>query len=78
MTILNGIHDAEYLAQFLGKRIAIKTSVPNKYDIYYLSAIFANRVVQVADKSGQTFFFEWNECENPYVIVIEDVEIEIK
>lgn len=82
MTIMTGIKDAEYLAQFLGKLIAIKSRDALRFDIYHLTAIFAGKTVQVTDKQGDTYFFEWSECENPYLVLnlpdIMNVTVEFK
>jgi hypothetical protein len=79
MTIITGIRDATYLAQFLGKRIAIKTG-ENKFDIYpTLHAIFANHVVWVLDAEHLLHVFEWEDCENPYIILTDPrIEWEMK
>lgn len=80
MSTLNGIHDAQYLAQFLGKRIAIRDAQnPNKYYLYpKLFAIFCNSLVRVEDSKNEQFTFEWEQCESPYIILNTDVEVEIK
>lgn len=77
---MTGIRNARYLADFLGKRIAVQDSTnPNKYYLYHLTAIYADHLVQVTDKQGQTYFMTWEECENPYVIIIlPNVEIETR
>lgn len=78
MSILSGIHDAEYLAQFLGKRIAIKTSDPNVYELYpVLYSICSNHSVEVQDSGGNKHLKFWSDCENPYIVLL-DKEIEIK
>lgn len=78
MTTLTGIKDAQYLAQFLGKKIAIRTDDPNVYELYpVLSAIFAGEVVMVVDSNGDTHHFSWDQCQNPYIILM-DKEIVIK
>ncbi len=73
MSNLSGIKDAEYLAQFLGKKIAIKSEV--RYDKYYifplLSEIHYDGRVIVKDTNGLEYEFTWEDCFNPYVILLE-------
>ena len=79
---MTGIKDAQYLAQFLGKLIAIKARDALRFDIYKLTAIFSIGTVEVTDKSGGTHFFEWSECENPYLVLnmpsIMNISVEFK
>jgi hypothetical protein len=79
MTTLNGIHDAQYLAQFLGKKIAVRDAHnPNKYAIYpTLYGIFSSGRVLVRDSQNHNRLFNWDRCESPYVI-LQNKEIEIK
>lgn len=85
MTTLTGIHDAEYLAQFLGKKIAIRVGPKEPVKTTYcywlypeLWDIFANGSVVVRDSEGRLFGYKWEECENPYILLQEDVEIVFK
>jgi len=79
MTTLNGIHDAQYLAQFIGKKIAVRDAHnPNKYAIYpKLYAIYSDGLAHVMDKDGHILIYSWDYLESPYVI-LQDKEIEIK
>lgn len=73
MTNLTGIRDAEYLSSFLGKKIAIREQ-DGTISVYpLLSSIFANKLVHVQDSDGYVHEFSWKQCENPYVILMEDV-----
>lgn len=75
---LSGIKNAEYLASYIGKKIAIKVD-KDKYDIYpMLMSIHANRMVVVQTKSGRMFAFSWDVCESPYILLQSDVEITIR
>lgn len=82
--MITGIKDAEYLAQFLGKKIAIRVGpqepikVTFCYWVYRLESIHANGSVVVKDTSGRMFAYKWTDCENPYVILADDKEIVIK
>ena len=83
MTTFNGIHDAQYLAQFLGKKIAVRDAHnpnkydPNKYAIYpKLYAIYSDGLAHVMDKDGHILIYSWDYLESLYVIL--QLEIEIK
>lgn len=72
MTIITGIKDATYLAQFLGKKIAIKGALPNQYYIFpILVSIHYEKTVQVKDSDGELYTFTWDACESPYVILMD-------
>lgn len=79
MTTLTGIKDGMYLAQFLGKKIAIQDERnPNKYYLYpELVSIHSAKYVTVRDMNNQIESFSWSRCENPYII-LQDKEIEIR
>jgi hypothetical protein len=79
MTTLTGIKDAQYLAQFLGKKIAIQMG-KNRYWIYHsLSEIHANGIVKVKDSKGVTFLYTWEDCENPFILLTNsNIEWEMK
>lgn len=68
MTTMTGVKDAKYLVHFLGGKIGIREG-ENKFGVYHLTAIFAGKVVQVTDHAGDTHFFNWDECENPYMFL---------
>jgi hypothetical protein len=75
---LTGIKDAEYLASFLGKRIAIRVD-KNAYELYpILYSICENGSVEVKDSAGNKIMKFWSDCENPYVILQTGVKVEIK
>jgi hypothetical protein len=80
MIILSGIKNAEYLAQFLGKKIAIKSLAdPSKYFLFpRLFSISDDRTVVVKDAKGTPYTYPWDACENPYILLQTDVEIIIK
>jgi hypothetical protein len=70
MTIMTGIKDGEYLAQFLGKKIAIKEN--DTVSIYQrLEAVFARGDVFVTCSKGITYKFKWDQCENPYMVLTD-------
>jgi hypothetical protein len=72
MTQLTGIKDAEYLAQFLGKKIAIKGALPSQFYVFPLLAeIHYDKTVKVKDSEGTYHTFTWSACESPYVILME-------
>lgn len=78
MTILTGIKDGEYLAQFLGKKIAIRVGPKEPRPITFmfwiypsLESIHANEMVVVKDSSGRLLSYKWSECENPYIILTD-------
>jgi hypothetical protein len=76
--VLTGFRTAESIASYLGKKVAVKVS-ENVYDIYpLLFAIFANRTAIVQDKDGTELVVKWDELENPYILLQQDVEITIK
>lgn len=79
MTTLTGIKDAQYLAQFLGKKIAIHVG-KDYYWIYpYLQAIYAHEVVEVKDSEGRLFGYDWKDCESPYILLTNsNIEWEMK
>ena len=80
MTTLTGIKNAEYLAQFLGKKIAVRDAHnPKRYFLYpKLYAIYANNLVDVETSDGMLLKFSWNYLENPYIIIMPDIEVIIK
>jgi hypothetical protein len=83
MTKMTGIKDAQYLAQFLGKKIAIHVGGnvgKNSYWIYpSMESIHANGSIVVKDKEGRLFGYSWEDCENPYVLLTNsNIEWEMK
>jgi len=80
MTTLTGLKDAEYMAQFLGKKIAVKSSkYPKRYYLYpMLYSINADREAQVLDTDDNLHVFQWDDLENPYILLIQDVEVILK
>lgn len=85
MSNLTGIRDAEYLAQFLGKRIAVQDKEnPNRYHIRKLWAINSDEYAIVLDKDGKNDIVQWSRLENPYIIlgnphmILEDKEIVLR
>jgi len=78
MTTLTGIKNAEYLAQFLGGRIAIQ-GTHSTYGIFRLVSIHADKSVHVEDSQGTRYKFPWEQCENPYIILTNsNLRVEIK
>jgi len=79
MTTLNGVRDAEYLAQFLGKKIAVRDAQnPNRYFLYpELVSIHSNKLAHVKTRDGIELIFSWDYLENPY-IVLTDAEVIVK
>lgn len=80
MTTLTGIKNAEYLARFLGKKIAVQDEKnKKKYYLYpKLYSITCRGDVLIEDKEGIMHTFRWERCENPYVVVQPDIEVIIK
>lgn len=77
-TILTGIKSSCYLAQFLGRKIAVKRS-ENEYDIYNcLWAIYANQTAVVRDKEERETVVSWEKLENPYILLTTRKDITIK
>jgi hypothetical protein len=79
MTTLTGIKDAQYLAQFLGRKIAVKTTRPDVYELYpMLYSIHANRTVTLRDKEEKEYTVSWDELENPYILIQQGIEVILK
>lgn len=79
MITLTGIHDAAYLTQFLGHKIAIRTDDPKAFELYpVLYSICANHSVEVKDSGGNTHVKFWSDCESPYVVFQSDIEFILK
>ena len=79
MANLSGIKNAEYLAQFLGKKILIRVEQgkQDKFALYpILYNIDADHNVQVIDSEDRLHTFTWEQCENPYMILIGTIKWE--
>lgn len=70
---------AVHIAQFLGKKIAVNNpDKPDVYEMYKLVEIHSNHIVIVEDKAGTRYRYKWERLENPYFILNESKDIEIK
>ena len=70
------MRDPSYIAKFLGKKIVVK--VGERYYLYpKLVSILHTGMATVADPQGNIINVNWEQLENPYILIDTEVDIEI-